>query len=93
MSVRGRHSLILWMVALVGPTSTTCLLICAIKRPSLVPPRGGQLRDQSGLVQNRFLNRVHQGTGGGEKRQAAGGPGEVEIKRMVSQQRLDPLLQ
>ena len=57
------------------------------------PSRGGQLRDQSGLVQNRFLNRVHQGTGGGEKRQAAGGPGEVEIKRMVAQQRLDPLLQ
>ena len=31
-------SFILWIEALIGPNSTTCLQIFAIKRPSDVPP-------------------------------------------------------
>ena len=38
MSATTTCSSILWMLALGGPSSITCGQICAMKRPSLVPP-------------------------------------------------------
>ena len=38
MSATAMCSSILWMLALTGPSSITCLQILAMKRASLVPP-------------------------------------------------------
>ncbi len=46
MSLSATCSLTLWMVALGGPNSMTCGQICAMKRPSLVPP----VVDSSGVT-------------------------------------------
>ena len=85
------HSSILWMVALTGPISMTWGQICAMKRPSEVPP----------VVDNSLRCRVRRGSRCAPRRPEPsavrkGGrqrPRDLVVEPMPLQHRFEALLQ
>ncbi len=86
-------SSILWMLALTGPNSTTCLQIREMKRPSEVPPVVESSVRDAALLADRLRQRVAQLAGRGEERLAAERPGDVVVDVVPRDDRLDPRAQ
>ncbi len=68
-----------WMVALLGPNSTSSDEMPARKRPSEVPPAVDSCRRDPGDRRDRLAQRLHQSTARREKRQASEHPLYVSV--------------
>ena len=74
-------SSILWMLALTGPSSITCLQILAMKRASLVPPLVDSSVVDAGLVADGLpARRSTSSPGVRQEGQAADGPGQRVVE-------------